>query len=75
MEALLDPRSFNFKPTPEDRQTMEKWKWRLAGVYGAALLFMALMVAAAPHHKSEIAGDRSAPGSSVAAVMDGWPTP
>ena len=51
----MDPRSLPFKLTPEDHHTIQKWKWGLAAVYGAALLVLALIVAAAPYTKTETA--------------------
>jgi hypothetical protein len=55
LEILMDPRSLPFKLTPEDHHTIQKWKWGLAAVYGAALLVLALIVAAAPYTKTETA--------------------
>ena len=46
----MNPRSFPFKLTPEDRLTIRRWKWRLAAVYGAVLLILGLIVTAAPRH-------------------------
>jgi hypothetical protein len=75
MEALMDRRSFTFKPTDEDRLTIRKWKWRFAGVYGAVLLMLALMVAALPRHKPDTASNSSAAGLSAARIIDGRATP
>jgi hypothetical protein len=53
MEAPMNPRSFRFKLTPEDRLTIRRWKWRLAAVYGAVLLILGLIVTATPQHEPD----------------------
>ena len=45
--------------TPEDQLTIRKWKWRVAIVYGAVLLFLVLIVAAGPYTKTDTASSRS----------------
>jgi hypothetical protein len=65
MEALMNPRSFPFKLTPEDRLTIRTWKWRLAAVYGAVLLILALIVTAAPRHEPDSANRGMEPGFSA----------
>ena len=50
----MDPKSFA-KLTSEDQLIIRKWKWRLAVVYGAVLLFLVLIVAAGPFTKTDTA--------------------
>ena len=50
----MDPKSFA-KLTSEDHLTIRKWNWRLAVVYGAVLVFLALTVAAGPFTKTDTA--------------------
>jgi hypothetical protein len=50
----MDPKSFA-KLTSEDHLTIRKWKWRVAIVYGAGLLFLVLTVAAGPYTKTDTA--------------------
>ena len=70
MEALMHLRSRPFKPTAEDRRTIEKWRWSLAAVYGAVLLMLVLIVAAAPYTKTDTANSRIEHGFSAAAIAD-----
>ena len=66
MEALMNPRSFPFKLTPEDRLTIRRWKWRLAAVYGAVLLILGLIVTATPRHEPDSANRGIETGFSTA---------
>jgi hypothetical protein len=71
MEALMDPRLFS---KCEDHLTTEKWKWRLSFVYGAALLFLVLIVAAAVlHTRTDTANRGIEHGLFSAATMIGFP--
>jgi hypothetical protein len=65
----MDPRSFP-KLTPEDQLTIRKWKWRVAIVYGAVLLFLVLIVAAGPYTKpkTDTASSGSEGGFSTATM-------
>jgi hypothetical protein len=63
----MDRRVFA-KLTPEDQLTIRKWKWRVAIVYGAALLFLVLIVAAGPYTKTDTASS-SSEGSFSTATM------
>jgi len=63
----MGPRSFA-KLTPEDQLTIRKWKWSVAIVYGAVLLFVVLMVAAGPYTKTDIASSRSEHDFSAATL-------
>jgi hypothetical protein len=74
MEALMNPRSFPFKLTPEDRVTIRMWKWRLAAVYGTALVVLALMVAVAPRDKPDSANSAIASSLPSGAIAGGRPT-
>ena len=62
----MHPKSYA-KLTPEDELTIRKWKWRLAAVYGAILLFLVLIVAAGPYTSTNIASSRIEP-SAIAQV-------
>jgi hypothetical protein len=55
MEVLMDRISYPLKLAPEDDLLIKKWKWRLAVVYGAILLMLILIVAAAPYTKTDVA--------------------
>ena len=75
MKALMDFRSLPFKLTAEDRRTVGNWRWSLATVYGAALLMLVLIVAAAPYTKTDnaktdTASSRIDPGVSSAAIAE-----
>jgi hypothetical protein len=71
MEALMDPRLF---PNFEDHLTTGKWKRRLSFVYGAALLFLVLIVAAAvPHARTDAANRGIEHGFFSAATMIAFP--
>ena len=63
----MGPRSFA-KLTPEDQLTIRKWKWRVAIVYGAGLLFLVLIVAAGPYTKTDTASIRSEHDFSAATL-------
>ena len=71
MNQHFDPRSFP-NLTLEDHLTTQKWKWRLAVVYGTVLLFLVLIVAAGPHTRTEIANRGIEHGFSAAAMI-GFP--
>ena len=71
MNQDFDPRSFP-NLTFEDHLTTQKWKWRLAVVYGTVLLFLVLIVAAGPHTRTEIANRGIEHGFSAAAMI-GFP--
>ena len=64
----MDPISFPFKFTSEDHLTIQKWKWGLAAVYGAALLVLVLIAAAGPYTKTETASIEH--GFSAATIAD-----
>jgi len=66
----MDRRSCPFKLTSEDRLTIQKWKWGLAAVYGAALLVLVLIVAAGPYTKTETASTPIEHGFSAATIAD-----
>ena len=66
----MDPRSFPFRLTSEDRLTIQKWKWDLAALYGAVLLVLVLIVAAGPYTKTETANSRIEHGFSAATIAD-----
>jgi len=71
MEALMDQRLF---AKSEDHLTTEKWKRRLSFVYGAVLLFLVLIVAAAvPHTRTDTANRGIEHGFFSAATMIGFP--
>ena len=61
----MHPKSYA-KLTPEDDLTIRKWKWRLAAVYGAILLFLVLIVAAGPYTSTNTASSRIEHGFSAA---------
>jgi len=61
----MDPKSFA-KLTLEDDLTIRKWKWRLAAVYGAILLFLVLIVAARPYTSTNTASSGIEHGFSAA---------
>ena len=61
----MHPKSYG-KLTPEDDLTIRKWKWRLAAVYGAMLLFLVLIVAAGPYTSTDTASSRIDHGFSAA---------
>ena len=61
----MDPKSFA-KLRPEDDLTIRKWKWRLAAVYGAILLFLVLIVAAGPYTSTNTASSGIEHGFSAA---------
>jgi hypothetical protein len=63
----MDRRVFA-KLTPEDQLTIRKWKWRVAIVYGAVLMFLVLIVAAGPYTKTDTASS-SSEGSVSTATM------
>ena len=65
-EGPMDPKSFA-KLTSEDQLTIRKWNRRLAAVYGAVLLFLALMVATGPFTKTDTASIEH--GFSTAALL------
>ena len=71
MNQHFDPRSFP-NLTFEDHLTTQKWKWRLAVVYGTVLLFLVLIVAAGPHTRTDTA-NRSIEQGVSAAAMIGFP--
>jgi hypothetical protein len=62
----MNPRSFPFKLTPEDRLTIRTWKWRLATVYGAVLLILGPIVTVAPRHEPDSANRGVETGFSAA---------
>ena len=64
----MGPRSFA-KLTSEDQLTIRKWKWRVAIVYGAGLLFLVLIVAAGPYTSTNTASSRIDHGFSAAAQV------
>jgi hypothetical protein len=66
----MNPRSLPLKLTAEDRHTIEKWRWSLAAVYGAILLLLVLIVAAAPYTKTDTASSRTDPEVHSAAIAD-----
>ena len=66
----MNPRSLPLKLTAEDRHTIEKWRWSLAAVYGAILLLLVLVVAAAPYTKTDTASSRTDPEVHSAAIAD-----
>ena len=70
----MNPRSL-VKLTPEDQLTVQRWTRRLGAVYGAVLVMLVLIIAAAPRQKPEIASSRSAPDSTAAAMVDSRSTP
>ena len=61
--------SYSFKLTPEDLLVIQKWKLRLAAIYGA-ILFMVILVVLAGRNadRIEIAKHPGAPGLSAASV-------
>ena len=56
------------KLTPEDQLTIRKWKWRVAIVYGAVLLFLVLIVAAGPYTGTNTTTTSSEGSISVATM-------
>jgi uncharacterized integral membrane protein len=69
MEALMNRGSYSFKPTPEDLLVIQKWKLRLAALYGALLLMLILVVLAGRNpDRVEITTHPGGPGFSAASV-------
>jgi hypothetical protein len=69
MEALMDRRSYPFKPSPEDLIVINKWKVRLAAVYGAVMLMLVLVLfASRGSERTEIAKRDAGANFSAAAV-------
>jgi hypothetical protein len=67
-EVPMDPKSFA-KLTPEDELKIRKWKWRLAAVYGAILLFLVLIGAAGPYTSTNTASSGFEHGFSAATSL------
>lgn len=63
----MDSKSFA-KLTSEDHLTIRKWKWSLAAIYGAVLLFLVVIVAAGAYTKTDTASSRIEHGSSAATL-------
>lgn len=70
MEVLMDRISYPLKLAPEDDLLIKKWKWRLAVVYGAILLMLILIVAAAPYTKTDVAKSGGEAAFSSASIPD-----
>jgi hypothetical protein len=70
MEVLMNRIFYPLKLTPEDDLLIQKWKWRLAAVYGAILLMLILIVAAAPYTKTDAAKSGGEAAFSSAAIPD-----
>jgi hypothetical protein len=69
VEALMNRGCRFFKPTSEDLLVIQKWKWRLAALYGAILLILVVFVfAGRSPQRTEIATDPSSPSLSAAAL-------
>ena len=62
--------SFPYKLTPEDHLLINKWKWRVGAVYGAVLLVLVLIVAAAPYTRTEVAKRGGDPALSSASIAN-----
>jgi hypothetical protein len=73
MEALMDSGSLPFRLTAEDRRTIKEWRWSLAAVYGAVLLVLALMFAAGPYTKTDVAKSGGETAFSPGAIADQLP--
>jgi hypothetical protein len=67
-EALVNRRFYPLKLTPEDHLAIQKWKWGVGAVYGAALLVLVLIVAAGSYTKTEPASIEH--GFSAATIAD-----
>jgi hypothetical protein len=68
MEALMNRRSYPYEPSAEDQLVVKKWKCRMGALYGAVLLVLVLIAAAAPYTKTDIAKRGDDPAFSFVAM-------